>query len=330
MTCTVYVLSNGPDIESWRVHAPEGVDLVAVDLSQTLEEQAACIKGAVAVISPVTADVVGLARLVPSLKLVQVGSAGTDRIDVKALGEMSVQVANGGGGNAVAVSEHAVALMLTVYRKLDIQFSSVAAGRWGDDLKKWSSSTRELTRKTVGIVGLGRIGQEVAKRLRGFDCKLYYSDMAPRASDLERALGVTRLELDELLADSDVVTLHVPLTVHTRRLIGARELDLMKPTAFLINVSRGPVVDEAALIEGLRAGKIAGAGLDVLEQEPTDPDNPLLQMENVAVTPHLASFAQEAVERSFGFAVHNAARVVDGEEPMSVVLPELGGPDLQQ
>ena len=330
MPGTVYVLSNGSDIESWRVHAPEGLDMVAVDLNQTLEEQAACLKGAVAVISPVTADVLGLARLVPSLKLVQVGSAGTDRIDVKALGEMGVRVANGGGGNAVAVSEHAVALMLTVYRKLDIQFSSVAAGRWGDDLKKWSSSTRELTGKTVGIVGLGRIGQEVASRLRGFDCKLYYSDMAPRASDLECALGVTRLELDELLADSDVVTLHVPLTVHTRRLIGARELDLMKPTAFLINVSRGPVVDEAALIEALRAGKIAGAGLDVLEQEPTDPDNPLLQMENVAVTPHLASFAQEAVDRSFGFAVHNAARVVNGEEPMSVVLPDLGGPDLQR
>ena len=330
MTCTVYVLSNGPDIESWRVHAPDGVTLVAVDLNQPLEEQAAQMEGAVAVISPVTADVLGLARLVPSLKLVQVGSAGTDRIDVEALGEMGVRVANGGGGNAVAVSEHAVALMLTVYRKLDIQFSSVAAGRWGDDLKKWSSSTRELTGKTVGIVGLGRIGQEVAKRLRGFDCKLYYSDMAPRASDLECALGVTRLELDELLEISDVVTLHVPLTVHTRRLIGARELDLMKPTAFLINVSRGPVVDEAALIEGLRAGKIAGAGLDVLEQEPTDPNNPLLQMENVAVTPHLASFAQEAVERSFGFAVHNAARVVNGEEPLSVVLPDLGGPDLRQ
>ena len=330
MTGTVYVLSNGPDIESWRVHAPGGVDLVAVDLDQTLDEQAACMKGAVAVISPVTADVLGLARLVPSLKLVQVGSAGTDRIDVGALGEMGVRVANSGGGNAVAVSEHAVALMLAVYRKLDLQFASVAAGRWTGDLMKWYSSARELTGKTVGIVGLGHIGQEVATRLRGFDCKLYYSDMAPRSSELECSLGVTRVELDELLETSDVVTLHVPLTEQTRRLIGARELDLMKETAFLINVSRGPVVDEAALTEALRAGKIAGAGLDVLEEEPTDPGNPLLQMENVAVTPHLASFAQEAVERSFGFAIRNAARVVNGEEPMSVVLPELGGPDLRQ
>lgn len=330
MTDTVFVLNNGPDISSWRVHAPDGVDLVAVDMNQPIEEQAAQIEGAVAVIGSAAADLVGLARLVPSLKLVQVGSAGTDGIEVAALGEMGVKVANSGGGNAVTVAEHTIALMLTVYRKLNLQFASVAAGRWHGDLLKWYSSDGELTAKTVGIVGLGRIGQEVAKRLRGFDCYLYYSDAAQRPTELECALGVTRLALDELLAECDVVTLHVPLTEHTRGMISARELDLMKTTAYLINVGRGPVVDEAALIEALRAGKIAGAGLDVLEEEPTDPDNPLLKMENVAVTPHLASLGREPIARSFGFSIRNAVRVTRGEEPLSVVLPELGGPDLRQ
>ena len=330
MTATVFVLNKGPDIESWRVHAPDGVTLVAVDMDLPIEEQAALMEGAVAVIGSAASDLVALARLVPSLKLVQVGSAGTDGIDVRALGEMGVTVANSGGGNAITVAEHTIALMLTVYRKLNLQFASVAAGRWHGDLLKWYPSAGELTGKTVGIVGLGRIGQEVAKRLRGFDCRLYYSDAAPRSSELECALGVARLELDELLTRCDVVTLHVPLTEQTRGMMSACELDMMKASAYLINVGRGPVVDEAALIEALRAGKIAGAGLDVLEEEPTDPDNPLLKMENVAVTPHLASFAQEAIDRSFGFSIQNAARVVNGEEPLSVVLPDLGGPDLRQ
>ncbi len=331
MTTTVFVLTADEQrMPQFRANAPADVDMVWVDSTQSLGEQAKRMKGAAAVISSGAEDLVGLARLVPSLKLVQVGSAGTDRIDVGALAEMGVRVANGGGGNAVAVSEHTVALMLTVCRKLDIQFASVNAGRWSSDLQKWSSSARELTGKAVGIVGLGRIGQEVAKRLRGFDCTLYYYDAAPRPGELERTLGVARLALDELLMTSDVVTIHVPLTERTRRLIGARELGLMQPTAFLINVGRGPVIDEAALIEALTEGKIAGAGLDVLEQEPTDPGNPLLHMENVAVTPHLASFAKEANDRSLAFAVQNAARVDKGEEPLSVVLPELGGPDLQR
>ncbi len=330
MTATVFVLNKGPDIESWRAHAPDGVTLAAVDVDRPIEEQAARMEGAVAVIGSAASDLVALARLVPSLKLVQVGSAGTDGIDVEALGEMGVTVANSGGGNAVTVAEHTIALMLTVYRKLNLQFASVAAGRWHGDLLKWYPSAGELTGKTVGIVGLGRIGQGVAKLLRGFDCRLYYFDMAPRSGELEADLGVARLGLDDLLARCDVVTLHLPLTEQTRGMIGARELDLMRTTAYLINVGRGPVVDEAALIEALRAGKIAGAGLDVLEQEPTDPGNPLLKMDNVAVTPHLASFAQEAISRSFGFSIRNCVRVINGEEPLSVVLPELGGPDLRQ
>ena len=329
MDGTVFVLT---ELDRWmclyRTHAPEGVAVVWVDPSRTFEDQASVMDGASAVISSGSVDILRVARLLPSLRLVQVNSAGTDGIDVGALNKMGIKVANGGGGNAVAVSEHAIALMLSSYRKLDRQFASVLAKQWRGDLFEEWSSFHELTGKTVGIVGLGRIGQEMAKRLRGFDCRLLYFDTAPRSRDLEKSLRVTRLSLDELLGASDVITLHVPHTEQTAGLIGVREFDLMKPTAVLINVSRGHVVDEAALIDALRTGKIAGAGLDVLQQEPADPGNPLLDMGNVTVTPHLASFAQEAIERSYAFAVQNAARVVNGLEPLSVVVPELGGPVL--
>jgi phosphoglycerate dehydrogenase-like enzyme len=133
---------------------------------------------------------------------------------------------------------------------------------------------------------------------------------------------VTRVSRDDLLRSSDVVTLHVPLLDSTRGMIDDRAFGLMKSTAILINTCRGPVVDEAALIRALRAGEIAGAGLDVLEEEPTPDDNPLLDMDNVAVTPHLASFAQESWEKSQRFAVENAARAANGEEPLAVVRPE--------
>ena len=133
---------------------------------------------------------------------------------------------------------------------------------------------------------------------------------------------MTRASIDDLLRSLDIVTLHVPLTRLTRRMIGERELDIMKPNAVLINTCRGGVVDEPALVKALERGQIAGAGLDVLEEEPTPADNPLLKMGNAVVTPHMGGFAQESQERARAFAVQNAAKVVRGEEPQSIVLPE--------
>jgi phosphoglycerate dehydrogenase-like enzyme len=212
--------------------------------------------------------------------------------------------------------------MVSVYRKMHLQFQAVKNRQWAGDIReKWLPQAYELTDKTVGIVGLGRIGQRVARRLQGWDCRLIYHDVAKFPPGLEEALHITRVPLDELLRTADIITLHVPLNRRTKGMISDREFGLMKPTAVLINACRGPVVDEAALIRALKAQKILGAGLDVLEDEPTSTNNPLLDMDNVLVTPHLAALAQESFEKSRAFAAHNAARVAQGEEPESVVEP---------
>ena len=318
-----YLAPDDGHMEYLRTLAPEA-DVAWVDSNLGTEEQAALMQDAVVIFGDGTVGdgTVEVARRCPNLKLVQVASAGTDRLDVAGLAALGIPVSNGGGGNAIAVSEHAIALMISVYRKLNLQMESARAGRWAEGIRQWRATAHELSGKTVGIIGLGYIGQNVAQRLVGWECELLYEDAVDRPADLEARLGVTRVSRDDLLARSDVVTLHVPLLDTTCGMISDAELDAMKTSAILINTSRGPVVDEAALIRGMRDGKIAGAGLDVLEVEPTPPDNPLLHMVNVVVTPHLASFAQEASDRCRGFALENSIRVVNGEQPLSVVAPE--------
>ena len=231
-------------------------------------------------------------------------------------------MSNNGGANSIAVSEHTIALMVGVYRKLHLQLQSVKAGEWAGRIREdWLFQAHELTGKTVGIIGMGRIGRQVAQRLQGWECTLLYNDIVGFGPELEEEFHVTSVSKEELLRKSDIVTLHVPLNRLTRGMIADGEFDLMKPTAVLINACRGPVVDEAALIRALNDGKIAAAGLDVLEEEPTPADNPLLDIDNVLITPHLAAFAQESFEKMRAFAVKNAARVAGGAEPDSVVLP---------
>ena len=244
-------------------------------------------------------------------------------MDKMALGELGVKVANNGGGNAISVAEHTIALLVSTLRKLQLQFSTVQDRKWAGDIRqKWFSQAQEIAGKRIGIRGLGRIGSRVARRLAGWECEIVYTDIIDIPKELEEELNVTRLSLDELLQTSDIVTLHVPLTTQAHGMMSDREFDLMKPTAILINACRGPVVDEAALIRAMQQEKIAAAGLDVTEVEPTPEDNPLLDMDNVLITPHFASFTQESGVRSRTFAVANAARVARGEEPESVVLPD--------
>ena len=300
------------------VAVEEGVEVRGVDPDQPPDVVAEQCKDAVAIIgSSITLD---LAKSCPKLRLVQSISAGTDVFDLPGLGELGIAVANNGGGNSVAVAEHAVALMVGTYRRVHLQVMAVNRGEWRSDMvERFWPTAHELTGKTVGIVGGGNIGRQVARRLQGWDCALVYSDVVEMPAEAAEEFRIERVSLDELLRASDVVTLHVPLSARTTGMIGERELGLMKPTAVLINTCRGPVVDEAALIRALEAGKIAGAGLDVLEEEPTPADNPLLHMDNVMVTPHLAGMALEALHKSEVFALANAARVVAGEGPLSVV-----------
>ena len=293
-----------------------------VDSNGQLDGQAEVMKDAVAALVTDGRFDVELARLCPRLRVVQTTSAGYDGIDVASLNRMGIQVANNYGGNAPAVAEHTIGLMVSVVRKLVLQFESTRSGDWYGTIgrEEWTRPY-EIAGKTVGIVGMGHIGRQVARRLQGWDCSIVYYDPIDPPADLVEQLSLRALSMDELLRESDIVTLHTMLNAQTRGMIGTRELKMMKSTAVVINTCRGGVVDEAALIRALRDGEIAGAALDVFEQEPTPRDNPLLTMGNVVVTPHMAGVSVEAFPRNAGFGLENIARVIRGEEPLSVVRP---------
>lgn len=303
---------------------PEGVEIDWVNSSGSLEESTEALQNTKAIILGGALEFdLELAAKCPELRLIQTTSAGTNQLDKAALGELGIKVSNNGGGNAVAVAEHTIALMIGVYRKLQLQFKSVQDGKWMSNIRTdWFSQAHELTGKTVGIIGVGRIGSRVAKRLQGWECELIYHDVVDPDSELVSDLSMKKVELDELLSTSDIITLHVPLNRNTRGMISDREFDLMKPSAILINACRGPVVDEDAFIRAIEQDKIMAAGVDVLEVEPTPEDNPLIDMDNVLITPHLAAFTQEASDKSRAFATYNTAKVVNGEDPESVVLPD--------
>ncbi len=262
-------------------------------------------------------------RAAPRLRLIQLLSAGYDRCDVAAARRAGVPICNNGGANSTAVAEHALMLMLAACRRLAWLHQNVAAGRWrGNDAAQ--ARLYELRGRTLGIVGLGTIGKKVARLASAFGMAVQYYDIARLPEDAEDALGVRFRLLDELLRGADVVSLHVPLTAATRHMIGAAELRLMKPTAYLINTCRGPVVDEPALYEALRDGVIAGAGLDVLDREPPAADNPILGLDNVVLTPHFAGPTWDNQATRFRNAFDNCQRVARGEKPLWVI-PELAG-----
>ena len=318
-----YLAPNDDLLSSFQDNMPEGAQIKWVDNTAPIEDQAAQLQGVAAVVVAPSKYPVELARPTPSVRLVQTTSAGTDMIDKQTLGELGIRVANNGGGNAVSVAEHTITLLVSVFRKMQLQFNAVKAGEWmGDIRSEWFSQAHEIAGKTVGVVGLGRIGSRVARRPQGWECDIIYYDTETIPPEVERELNATRMPLDELLQTADIITLHVPLNGATTKLISDREFDLMKPTAVLINACRGPVVDEAALIRAIDQNKIMAAGLDVLEEEPTSPDNPLFQYDNVLITPHLASFTQESGERSRAFAAYNTAKTARGEDPESIVLPD--------
>lgn len=260
-------------------------------------------------------------RAAPRLRLVQLISAGYDRIDLEAARHAGVPVCNNGGANSTAVAEHTIMLILATMKRLVWQHNHVVAGRWrvGD-----FSQVRlyELEGKTLGIVGLGTIGKKVARRAAAFGLRILYNDIVRLTEDQEEALGVDFALLPELLRASDIVSLHVPLTPLTRRMMGEPELAQMKPGAFLINTCRGPVVDEDALYKALSAGRLAGAGLDVMDQEPPPADHPLFALDQVVITPHMAGPTWENWPKAFRNAFDNVLRVARGERPLWIV-PEL-------
>ena len=260
-------------------------------------------------------------RSAPKLKLVQLLSAGYDRVDVEAARKAGVPVSSNGGANAIAVAEHTILLMLAVLKQLVRFHLDVVAGKWRPPASS-ESPVYELAGRTVGIIGLGNIGKKVARRAAAFDARVQYYDIVRLSEAEEDALGVRFVLLGELLRTSDIVSLHVPLTDTTRAMIATRELALMKPGAILINTCRGPVVDELALYQALKDKRIGGAGLDVLVDEPPAKDHPLFGLPTVTLTPHSAGPTWENWTSRFRNGFDNIERVEAGRKPLWVI-PEL-------
>ena len=242
--------------------------------------------------------------------LIQVPAVGYDVIDDRAAREFGIAVANAAGFNRDAVADWTVMAILNLIRR----------GSWGDQQlreRAWPKPEmmgHELGALTVGIVGLGNVGSALASRLLAFGSRVLYADVVEKS-----VAGVERVSLEDLLELAEVVCLHVPLNAQTHHLIDVEALMRMRKGAFLVNASRGPVVDENALVAALESGHLGGAGLDVFEQEPTPTDNPLRRMENVFLSPHVGGATVEAEARVLEVVRDNLTRVLDGEEPSNVI-----------
>lgn len=258
---------------------------------------------------PVTAEVVAAA---PRVKLFHKWGVGIDNIDIDACRARGIRIARTTGSNAVPVAEATVGLMIALARRIVQAHIATAAGGWPKN-EVWKRSVL-VSGKTVGILGLGAIGKGVAKRLRGFDCTILYHNRTRLPTAEEAALGVQYRDLDAMLGECDILSLNCPLTPQTAGLIDATALARMKRGALIVNVARGGVVVEADLVTALRSGQVAGAAVDVFDQEPPPPDHPLLHMDNVIVTPHTASTAYENSRRSVSHWLDNILRVSRGEE----------------
>ncbi|MEW6334558.1 MAG: NAD(P)-dependent oxidoreductase [Thermodesulfobacteriota bacterium] len=245
------------------------------------------------------------------LRLVQTG-AGFDNVEIAECTQRGIYVANAAGVNTVAVAEHVFALILCWYKAMVHLDGAMKRGKYGVDY-----TGSEVAGKTIGIVGMGSIGRAVARRALAFEMKVLGYDIRPVDADGD----VCMTDMATLLSRSDVITLHTFLDDRTRHLIGRRELDAMRKEAFLINTSRGPVVDEAALIEALQAKRIAGAGLDVFEKEPLPKESPLRTMENVILTPHTAGMPDglKFHRKRYAYFRENILRVSQGKAPLNAL-----------
>jgi phosphoglycerate dehydrogenase-like enzyme len=260
----------------------------------------------------------------PRLRFIQVPSTGFDRVDIEATARRGIPAAHVPGGNALSVAEHVFMVMMALQRRLLSSHAGIQAGRYQPEKNRlMAEGIYELWGKTLGIVGFGRIGREVAKRAIGFDMKVIYYDIVRPDPAEEQRYQVTFAPLDELLARADILTVHVPLEKATYHLIGEAELAKLKRTALVINAARGPIVDPAPLAAMVADGLLAGAAVDVFETEPAPDTDPLIELaqsgcERIILTPHLAGVTAESSVRGAQRALANLARVAHGEPPVDV------------
>jgi phosphoglycerate dehydrogenase-like enzyme len=249
---------------------------------------------------------------------IQQPSTGYQHIDVDAAAREGIPVANTGGANTFAVAEHTIMLILACLKKLLLAHEKTKRVEWAQD-EMPLYGVFEFWGKTLGIIGMGRIGKEVARRAKPFGPRLIYHDVDRLSPELERSLDLTYRTLDEVIAQSDVITIHTPLSPQTENLINAERIAKMKPNAIIINVSRGAIVDEAALAKALKEKRIQGAGLDVFADEPINSKNPLLDAPNIILTPHIAGATNESRARIIEMTIDNVVSVLRGQEPINIV-----------
>jgi len=256
----------------------------------------------------------------PKLKMVSRFGVGYDTVDVEACTRRKVYVTYTPDVLSAAVADITWALILGFMRRIPAA-DRFTREEWGKRARGFAFGW-DISGKTLGFLGLGRIGAEAAKRAQGFDVKVIYRDIVPKP-ELERLYGVKPVGFEELLMTSDILSIHVPLLPSTRHIIGRKELAMMKPTAIIINTSRGPVIDQDALTEALKTRRIAGAALDVFEEEPIPLTHPLLKLDNLVVTPHIASATRETRRRMAERCAESVKALLEGKRPPFTV-PEQG------
>ncbi len=267
---------------------------------------------------PITVDVV---EVMTKVKLIQQPSTGYEHIDVEACAKKGIPVANIGGANSVSVAEHTVALALALLKRIGYGHEKLLRGEWAQE--ELMNQASELYGKTWGVIGFGRIGRAVASRAAPFGMKIIYYDARPLSPDDEAKAGASFRPLPRLISEADVISIHAPLNEQTRKMIGERELRLMRPSAVFINPSRGELVDEDALARAVSEGWIAGAGVDVFSKEPPGIDHPLVKAAkegaNLVLTPHTAGATNEARIRIIQATIENVIRAMMGQNPENVV-----------
>jgi glyoxylate reductase len=303
-------LAEACDVEIWDEEFPPPYDMITRQIKD--KDGLICL-----LTDKIDADLMDHA---PNLQVISQVAVGYDNIDIDAATERGIPVGNTPGVLTDATADFAFSLLMAAARRISEAIDYVRAGKW----ETWGLTLllgQEIHGATLGIIGMGRIGQAMAKRARGFDMRVLYYDPS-RRPDLEQTLGVQYRKFDDLLQEADFVSLHVNLTTETRGLINARALELMKPTAVLINTARGPVVDPDALYWALKKDQIAAAALDVTDPEPLPPDDKLLELSNLIIAPHIASATIASRTLMAQMAVRNCLAGVQGKPlpfPVNIV-----------
>jgi glyoxylate reductase len=300
------------DTEVWPEYAPP--------LKNTIIEKAKNVDALVSLLSDkIDAEVFDKT---PKLRIVSQLAVGFDNINIPEATKRGIYVTNTPEVLTDTTADFAWALLMALARRVVEADKYVRTGQWKVAWHPAMLTGRDIHEATIGIVGAGRIGYAMAKRAKGFNMNILFYDVIPRP-EMEKELNAKKTDLDALLKESDFVSIHVPLMKETHHLINAERLRLMKKTAYLINNSRGPVVDEKALYDALKQGKIAGAGLDVFEQEPTPLDNPLLKLDNVVVAPHISSASLETRSKMSEMVADNLVSFFEGRKPPNLVNPDV-------